>query len=58
MDKAGKVILAKDITCGKEWRLERAENYSNSGNEWMLYCGMCQKEWSEMKLKRERGETE
>ena len=24
----------------------------------MLYCGMCQKEWSEMKLKRERGETE
>lgn len=56
MDKAGKVILAKDITCGKEWRLGRAENYSNSGNEWMLYCGMCQREQSEMK--RERGETE
>ena len=56
MDKAGKVILAKDITCGKEWRLGRAENYSNSGNEWMLYCGMCQREQSEMK--RERGEIE
>lgn len=43
-----------------EWNggLKEQRTISNSGNVCMFYCGMCQREWAEMKLKRERGETD